>query len=183
MAPPAACRAISPASARWDRLAKPEAYARHGVQWLWLVDPATELLEAYSLHQARWLRLAAWFGDDVARVPPFDAIELELTPLWVREGEAPPAGARIRIAGVPAPAIGRRHTGCSHVVLVSAASLRRDSRRPVRPRLVPAEAERRLRSGRQVCVPEQRGDAILARRGYLIVSAMSAADGGLIQVQ
>jgi Uma2 family endonuclease len=90
VAPDWVCEVLSPSSARWDRLIKSESYALHGVRWLWLVDPETEVLEAYSLHEGRWLRLGGWSGDDVARIPPFDAIEIELTPLWVREGGAAP---------------------------------------------------------------------------------------------
>ncbi|MBN2191541.1 MAG: Uma2 family endonuclease [Polyangiaceae bacterium] len=88
VAPDWVCEILTPASIKWDRLTKSEAYARHGVEWLWLVDPATELLEAYTLREQRWLRLGGWSGDDVARIPSFDAIELELAPLWVREEDA-----------------------------------------------------------------------------------------------
>ncbi|MFO7177858.1 MAG: Uma2 family endonuclease [Pseudomonadota bacterium] len=83
------CEALSPGTAGWDRKQKANVYAREGVRWLWLVDPALELIEAFELSSGRWSRIGAWSGDDRGRIPPFDAIELELTPLWVREGEKP----------------------------------------------------------------------------------------------
>lgn len=76
---------LSPRTASWDRKQKANVYAREGVRWLWLVDPALELIEAFELIDSRWSRLGAWSGDERARIPPFDAIELELTLLWVRE--------------------------------------------------------------------------------------------------
>ncbi len=89
VAPDWVCEILSPSSVRWDRLTESEAYARHGVTFLWLIDPAAEVLEAYTLRERRWLRLGGRSGDDVARIPPFEAIELTLTPLWVREGGVP----------------------------------------------------------------------------------------------
>jgi Uma2 family endonuclease len=89
VAPDWVCEILSPSSALWDRRTKSERYAREGVQWLWLIDPAIELLEAFALERGKWLRIGVWSADDVARVPPFDAIELTLTALWVREPEVP----------------------------------------------------------------------------------------------
>ena len=39
-------------------------------------------LEAYARQDAHWLLLASHSEDDAVRVPPFDAIELELALLW-----------------------------------------------------------------------------------------------------
>lgn len=86
LAPDWVCEVLSPRTGSWDRKQKANVYARAGVRWLWLLDPALELLETFELVEGRWSRLDAWTGDDRARIPPFDAVELELTPLWVREG-------------------------------------------------------------------------------------------------
>jgi Uma2 family endonuclease len=77
------CEVISPGSARLDRGPKADLYAKVGVEFLWLVEPLDNLLEAYQLADGAWLRLGAWAGEESVRIPPFDAIELDLGPLWV----------------------------------------------------------------------------------------------------
>ena len=77
------CEVVSPASARVDRGPKADVYARSGVQFMCLVEPEGNLIEAFQLREGAWMRLGAWFGDTKARIPPFDAVELDLTPLWV----------------------------------------------------------------------------------------------------
>jgi hypothetical protein len=67
-----------------DRGPKADLYARVGVEFLWLVEPESHLLEAFRLANGAWLRLGAWAGETAARIPPFDAIELELGPLWIQ---------------------------------------------------------------------------------------------------
>lgn len=81
------CEIISPRSGRLDRGPKADLYARVGVAFLWLVDPEANLIEAFSRAEGAWLRVGAWGGDVSARIPPFDAIELELGPLWVKKDE------------------------------------------------------------------------------------------------
>ena len=83
LAPDWACEVLSPRSGRFDRGPKADVYAREGVGYLWLVDPELHLVESFVLVDGRWSRLGAWSGDGSARIPPFDAIELELGPLWV----------------------------------------------------------------------------------------------------
>jgi Uma2 family endonuclease len=81
------CEVISPSSARLDRGSKADLYARNGVEFMWLVEPLGNLLEAYKLVDGAWLRLGAWAGDVSAAIAPFDAIELALGPLWVVKSE------------------------------------------------------------------------------------------------
>ncbi|MEN9578741.1 MAG: hypothetical protein RJA70_1750 [Pseudomonadota bacterium] len=86
--PPAwVCEVISPSSGRFDRGPKADLYAQVGVEYFWIVDPDANLLEAFRLAEGAWLRLGAWAGEDTARIPPFDAIELSLGPLWVQRKE------------------------------------------------------------------------------------------------
>ncbi len=59
-------------------------YAREGVGHAWLVDPALETLEVYRRQDEAWLLVLIAGGDDVVRAEPFDAIEILLTPLWIR---------------------------------------------------------------------------------------------------
>jgi Uma2 family endonuclease len=83
------CEVLSPSTERLDRSRKMDAYARHEVQHLWLVNPREQLLEVYRLAEAeRWVRTSAHQGDDRVRAEPFEAVELELGALWI----APPPG-------------------------------------------------------------------------------------------
>lgn len=81
-APDWVCEVISPSTAGKDRVKKMPVYAEFGVRHLWLVDPLEKTLEAYRLHDGQWLRIGAWADDDVARIEPFEAVELSLTTLW-----------------------------------------------------------------------------------------------------
>ena len=85
------CEVLSPSTALTDRTRKLPLYAAHGVAWLWFVDPIPKLIEVFQRQGDAWTHRGAWGGDDVARLPPFDAIELELAGLWPPEPEAPAA--------------------------------------------------------------------------------------------
>lgn len=58
-------------------------YARHGVQFAWLVDPKAHTLEAYELIASNWQVLGIFRDDDTVSVAPFDAIVIHLSDLWV----------------------------------------------------------------------------------------------------
>jgi Uma2 family endonuclease len=90
VAPDWVCDVLSPSSAQLDRGPKADLYAREGVEFMWLVEPLENLIEAFRRSDAAWLRLGAWFGEASARIPPFDAIELELGPLWVKKASTEP---------------------------------------------------------------------------------------------
>ncbi len=76
------CEVLSPSTASVDRVAKSRVYARAGVSWLWFIDPVARTLEASRLDQGQWVQLGAWADLETPRVPPFDAIELQLEALW-----------------------------------------------------------------------------------------------------
>ena len=78
------CEVVSPSTARVDRLRKMPIYAREGVSHLWLVDPMLKTLEAFALENGRWSLLATFGDDATARIAPFDAIDLELGPIFER---------------------------------------------------------------------------------------------------
>lgn len=85
------CEVLSPSTARWDRVKKVPVYARAGVTWMWLVDPRARTLEVLQL-EGETYRLASTFGGgETVRVPPFDAIELEMGALWIGPDESTPA--------------------------------------------------------------------------------------------
>jgi Uma2 family endonuclease len=77
-----ACEITSPSNARHDRLVKARLYLSAGLPHLWLIDPDARVLEALVRDGDRWIE-AGRFGDgDVVRIPPFEAIELDVGRLF-----------------------------------------------------------------------------------------------------
>lgn len=76
------CEVISPTSAAHDRVTKRALYAAHGVPFYWIIDPVERTLEALRLVDGRWVDAGAFDSQATARVPPFDAVELELARLY-----------------------------------------------------------------------------------------------------
>lgn len=54
------------------------------MSWAWLVEPLQETLEVFEHRDGAWLLAKAFGGDDTVRAAPFEAIELELSALWLR---------------------------------------------------------------------------------------------------
>jgi Uma2 family endonuclease len=71
------CEILSPSTARYDRLVKMDTFARLGVRWAWLIDPAAELLEVYRLRDGLWTRFQAGGPGHVLTLAPFD-VEIDL---------------------------------------------------------------------------------------------------------
>jgi Uma2 family endonuclease len=89
VAPDWICEILSPSTRRKDRMVKLPAYGRHQVKWTWLVDPAHREVEVFEGGADRW-SLVGTYGDvDRARIPPFEAIELDLAVLWPPMSESP----------------------------------------------------------------------------------------------
>lgn len=85
LAPDWVCEVLSPSTERTDRMRKLRIYAREGIGHAWLVSPDQRTLEVFRLQEGQWLLLAVHGGDEVVRAEPFDAIELDLLPLWGEE--------------------------------------------------------------------------------------------------
>jgi Uma2 family endonuclease len=86
IAPDWVCEVASPSTKNRDRLIKVPAYARHGVDYLWLVEPVECRLEAYERSGERWLLIGTWAEHRDARVPPFDSQPIDLIRLWDSTG-------------------------------------------------------------------------------------------------
>lgn len=84
-APDWICEILSPSNAKHDRKTKADLYARAAVRFYWLIDPVERILEAFALRDASWVRLAAFSDGDLARIAPFDAIELDVGRLFPPE--------------------------------------------------------------------------------------------------
>jgi Uma2 family endonuclease len=79
------CEIVSPSSARIDRVKKRALYARAGVAYYWIVDVAARTVEALALVEGTWRDAGSFDEDEPARIPPFDAITLELSRLFPPE--------------------------------------------------------------------------------------------------
>ena len=80
------CKILSPSTARNDRINKMFIYARHEVQYLWLIDPRDRTLEIFRLKSGEWVKLAGFAENDKVRAEPFHDVELELGNFWVEKG-------------------------------------------------------------------------------------------------
>lgn len=83
VAPDWICEVLSPATAARDRVAKRGLYGRAGVPWYWLIDPQARVLEALRREGDAWLEVGTYDDTATARIPPFDAIELEVGRLFL----------------------------------------------------------------------------------------------------
>jgi Uma2 family endonuclease len=79
-----ACEVISPSAAALDRTRKMHHYARAEVRHLWLVDPTPQTLEVFRLDGETWRLVLSVAGPVRVRAEPFDAVELDLGPIWAR---------------------------------------------------------------------------------------------------
>lgn len=89
LAPDWVCEVLSPSTASLDRKRKREIYAREGVEYVWLVDPATRTLEVYRRQEGQWVARGTYSGEARVRAEPFEALELDLGTLWPPALEAP----------------------------------------------------------------------------------------------
>jgi Uma2 family endonuclease len=84
------CEVLSPTSAARDRVTKRHLYARAGVPYYWLIDPEARVLEALALRDGTWVEVGVYDDTALARIAPFEAIELELARLFLpRDAEEP----------------------------------------------------------------------------------------------
>ncbi|MGZ3770108.1 MAG: Uma2 family endonuclease [Bdellovibrio sp.] len=78
-----ACEVLSPSTAAFDRVKKMPLYAQQGLKHFWLVDPNAKTLEVYENDHGRWVLIKTYMNDDKVRAIPFDAIEIDLSVLWI----------------------------------------------------------------------------------------------------
>ncbi len=76
------CKVLSPGTESKDRKMKMPIYARFGVAYAWLVDPAAKVLEVYALESGAWNSSGQFRGDNKVSVPPFGDIVIALADLW-----------------------------------------------------------------------------------------------------
>ena len=80
------CEVISPSTGRTDRAVKMPLYAHYGVQYIWLVDPDQQTLEAYQLQSKKsgnnWMLLETLQEAQSVSLPPFTETSFDLSVLW-----------------------------------------------------------------------------------------------------
>ena len=76
------CEVLSPSTAVLDRTRKQDICRERGVPWLWFVDPASRTVEVLRLSGQDWVVAGTFGGEGEKRVPPFDAVAIDLGALW-----------------------------------------------------------------------------------------------------
>jgi len=72
------CEIVSPSEPGRDRVRKADLYLRSGVPYYWIFDPEERTLEAFAAREGAWLRLGGWSDGDSPRVPPFEAVAIDV---------------------------------------------------------------------------------------------------------
>lgn len=81
------CEILSPRTARDDKRLKLPLFARSGVPWSWLVDPALRLVEVYQTLNGLPALVTTAQEDERCVLPPFE-LEISLEGWWL-PGPAP----------------------------------------------------------------------------------------------
>jgi Uma2 family endonuclease len=79
-----ACEVLSESNEAHDRVTKRALYARHGVRHYWIVDPEARTLEAFALEGQRWVDVGSFDESALARIPPFEAVELPVGRIFLK---------------------------------------------------------------------------------------------------
>lgn len=69
-APDLVIEILSPATARFDKGEKKEAYERSGVKEYWMIDPADSRAEGYSLQESKFVSLPVETGKVLLKIIP-----------------------------------------------------------------------------------------------------------------
>lgn len=80
------CEILSPSTRSFDYVKKMPAYAAAGVRWLWMVEPADRQVVVFRCEAGQWDDVVTVEGPAMARLPPFDAVELDLGQWWEEPG-------------------------------------------------------------------------------------------------
>ena len=79
------CEIASSSTALYDRRSKMPKYAEFGVNYLWIISPEHKSLEVFKNREGSWLVLSIFGENDKVRAEPFDAVEIDLSYLWMPE--------------------------------------------------------------------------------------------------
>lgn len=82
-APQWVCEVLSPSTAAKDRVLKLPRYLAAGVGHAWFIEPVARTLEVFAAGDGAWRLVEAHEGDAVVQPPPFAAVPLALSDLWL----------------------------------------------------------------------------------------------------
>jgi Uma2 family endonuclease len=77
------CEVLSESNEAHDRVTKRKLYAQHGVSHYWIVDPMARTVEALSLEGGHWVDAGSFDETALARIAPFEEIELPIGRLFL----------------------------------------------------------------------------------------------------
>jgi Uma2 family endonuclease len=83
------CEILSESNEAHDRVLKRHLYSEHGVPHYWIVDPAARTLEALELAGGRWTDTGSYDEHALARVRPFESVELPIGRLFLPRSPQP----------------------------------------------------------------------------------------------
>jgi Uma2 family endonuclease len=86
LAPDWVCEIVSPGHERKDTLQVPLLLQRHRVPYYWLIWPEDRVLIAHQLDGENFRIIATLKDEARARIPPFDAMELDLAYILGADG-------------------------------------------------------------------------------------------------
>lgn len=81
-APTLAVEILSPWTGHIDRRRKMALYAKHAVEWYWIVDPDTRTIDAYRLEGGAYCLDARLDGPTPRALPPFHDLLLDPAAVW-----------------------------------------------------------------------------------------------------
>ncbi len=73
---------LSPTTAERDRTFKKTLYARHGVPEYWIVDPALNTVEVFTLGEEGYERVALYNREDALHSPLLQGLEISLEKIF-----------------------------------------------------------------------------------------------------
>jgi Uma2 family endonuclease len=80
------CEVLSPSTEKEDTTIKRPLYARCGISWIWIVDPAKRLIEVYETVDGRPALTALAKEDERVVLPPFGE-EFDVGPFWLPDAQ------------------------------------------------------------------------------------------------
>jgi hypothetical protein len=83
------CEVLSDSTRGYDKRDKMRISATFGVPYLWHLDPASRVLEVFTLQGKDWLLVGTFWGTDLIVAPPFESLSFLLNELWPDEAPKP----------------------------------------------------------------------------------------------
>jgi Uma2 family endonuclease len=78
-----ACEVLTPGDTARDLVDKAALYAKQGVPWYWIVNAEEGVIECRENAGSAWRVFGTWKRGQLARIPPFDSMELVLDRLFM----------------------------------------------------------------------------------------------------